>query len=66
VAARAAIPVPPDDPTALASALVRFLDDREFARCPVSEGERFVWENVTVERAVEEIERFYRRILRES
>ena len=58
--------VPPDDPTALASALARFLDDRELARRLASEGERFVRENLTVERMVEETERLYRRILAES
>ena len=58
--------VPPDDPTALASALARFLDDRGLARRLASEGERFVRENLTVERMVEETERLYRRILAES
>ena len=55
--------VPPDDAGALESALARLLDDPEFAAGLASEGARFVRENLTVERMVEETERLYYRIL---
>lgn len=58
--------IPPDDARALADALARLLDDREFAERMASEGARFVRENLTVERMVEETERLYYRILAES
>ncbi len=58
--------VPPDDVPALAGALARLLDDRALAERLASEGARFVRENLTVDRMVEETERLYYRVLEES
>ena len=51
--------VPPDDPRALADAIARLLAERAFADRLARAGARFVRENLTVERMVDEIERLY-------
>ena len=55
--------VAPDDPGALAAAIGRLLDDPALAETLASSGARFVRENLTIERMVDETERLYRRIL---
>jgi len=57
--------VPPDDPEALAAAMLRLLDDRDLARRLASAGAGFVRENLSVERMVGETERLYVEILDE-
>ncbi len=55
--------VPPNDPEALASAVVRLLGDPDLASRLASDGARFVRENLTVEQMVEGTIDLYRRIL---
>ncbi len=55
--------VPPEDPAALATAIDRLLGDPEFAGRLASTGARFVRENLTIDRMVDEHEKLYREIL---
>ncbi len=57
--------VPPEDAEALAAALDRLLGDPELASRLAGNGARFVRENLTVERMVDETELLYRRVLSE-
>jgi len=62
---RTGLLVPPDDPDALAAAILRLLGDRAFAAGLAAAGARFVRERLTEDRMVEETERVYRDVLRE-
>ncbi len=55
--------VPPEDPSALAAAIERLLGDSELAGRLAATGARFVRENLTIDRMVEEHEKLYREIL---
>lgn len=57
--------VPPDDPGALARAVLSLIRDPEGGRKLAEAGARFVRENLTVERMVEATERLYDQILTE-
>jgi glycosyltransferase involved in cell wall biosynthesis len=57
--------VSPDDPAALAAAVVRLLRDRDLAARLAGNGARFVRERLTVERMVEATEALYREVLAE-
>jgi glycosyltransferase involved in cell wall biosynthesis len=56
--------VPPEDPEALASAILRLLGDPALAARLADRGARFVRENLTVDRMVDETVRLYEDILR--
>lgn len=57
--------VPPDDPEALAEAMLRLLRDRGLADALASAGARTVRENLTTDRMVERTEALYREVLAE-
>ena len=60
---RTGLLVPPDDPDALAAAVLRLLADRPFAAGLAAAGARFVRERLTEDRMVGETERVYREVL---
>lgn len=55
--------VPPDDPAALADAIVRLLTDRRLARQLAANGRRYALERFTLDRAVGELDALYRQEL---
>ncbi|MFH1502100.1 MAG: glycosyltransferase [Candidatus Eisenbacteria bacterium] len=57
--------IPPDDPDALAGAILRLIRDPAFARTLAERGSAFVRENLTVDRMVDETARLYEEILAE-